>query len=555
MPQSRAGRLAYALLIVALLLVIGRNVHRRYLNYCLSIAVRDRNPAAVRALLDDGADPNVRVTPDNAIPLERPALAWALMATSSLPPNAEEIACLLVQHGAKLRVETERRQTISNYLVAACQSGSPRVARCLLEHGADPNPPVEYYNNPMDLAISYRTVPRRLTMPFSPNHPAAKPNEAQRLQDEAEGRRRQEISRELIGLLRQHGVTMSMGQMVRANDVEGLRARLDAGTPADATPPLPVAVSGDKMGSRKGPTALMDAASTGSLQIAQLLIKRGANVNAVMSDNSYTPLMGAISGQHLEMARLLLQKGANVNAPGKAPAAVYSTPLVSACYSLPQIVPELLARGADVKATNGMALSEAIRAGHPELVTLLLKHGVSVRGREGHSALASAIQYQPELVPFLLAQGADARSMPGDGFNLISQAVQHGRKELIVPLLRAGAPINFHPHAAAVGGMPRSNSTTAIYSTCLIDALPHGADVVDLLLQHGANPNMQNSQGFTPLIIAAQMGNVEEIRLLLAYGAKMDDTGKMRHTPLYYARRHKRQNAAEILQKAGGHEK
>src|SRR5690606_22366684 len=72
-----------------------------------------------------------------------------------------------------------------------------------------------------------------------------------------------------------------------------------------------------------------------------------------------------------------------------------------------------------------------------------------------------------------------------------------------------------------------------------------GTQIVHMLLEHGANPNMQlffrpadvrgstNTRGSTPLIRAANSGDMEMVQLLLEHGA--DATIKMadRQTPIH----------------------
>ncbi len=49
------------------------------------------------------------------------------------------------------------------------------------------------------------------------------------------------------------------------------------------------------------------------------------------------------------------------------------------------------------------------------------------------------------------------------------------------------------------------------------------ADVIDVLLAHGASPNARCDGGGTPLTMAAFFGNVEAVKRLLAGGADLDD--------------------------------
>ena len=66
-----------------------------------------------------------------------------------------------------------------------------------------------------------------------------------------------------------------------------------------------------------GKTPLHQAASDGDMQIAELLIDNGANVNAKDDQFGGTPLHGAAMEGHRETAELLIAKGAYVNAKSK----------------------------------------------------------------------------------------------------------------------------------------------------------------------------------------------------------------------------------------------
>lgn len=52
------------------------------------------------------------------------------------------------------------------------------------------------------------------------------------------------------------------------------------------------------------------------------------------------------------------------------------------------------------------------------------------------------------------------------------------------------------------------------------------------LLQKGANPNLSDKEGVTPLMLAAQLRFVDGVRTLLAKQAKVDDTNKQGETAL-----------------------
>src|SRR2546421_5314690 len=60
-------------------------------------------------------------------------------------------------------------------------------------------------------------------------------------------------------------------------------------------------------------------------------------------------------------------------------------------------------------------------------------------------------------------------------------------------------------------------------------------EMVALLLSHGANVNARRNNGATPLHIAAHHGNAEIIELLAAHGAEIDARAAKNLTPLHMA--------------------
>jgi hypothetical protein len=81
-----------------------------------------------------------------------------------------------------------------------------------------------------------------------------------------------------------------------------------------------------------GSTALMAASFKGHLEIAKLLIEEGANVDTARTDNGWTALMRAAKKGHLEIVRLLLTSGADKAAPSHAGSTAHSL-----CATFPAI--------------------------------------------------------------------------------------------------------------------------------------------------------------------------------------------------------------------------
>ena len=58
-------------------------------------------------------------------------------------------------------------------------------------------------------------------------------------------------------------------------------------------------------------------------------------------------------------------------------------------------------------------------------------------------------------------------------------------------------------------------------------------EVVELLLENGAEPNMKDDDGSTPLHAACIRGNLEVVRLLLAHGAEVGMRNKKNESALH----------------------
>ncbi|KAI5762929.1 RNASEL protein [Gulo gulo luscus] len=96
----------------------------------------------------------------------------------------------------------------------------------------------------------------------------------------------------------------------------------------------------------------------------------------------------------------------------------------------------------------------------------------------------------------------------GDGIQLLS-AVKEGNIELLQQLLEGGAEVNFQDEW---GWSPLHNAV----QSCRVD-------MVNLLLHYGADPCLKKKNEATPFIIAGIVGNVELLKLFLSKGADVNE--------------------------------
>jgi ankyrin repeat protein len=154
----------------------------------------------------------------------------------------------------------------------------------------------------------------------------------------------------------------------------------------------------------QGGTPLVAAATKGHTTTMQLLINKGAKVNASSKENGITPLMFAAVNGRADAVKLLIEKGAKVNAEDNDGI----TALMQACAgSHPQVVEELIRAGASVDATNKegrTALMHAAFKGDAESTQILLKKGAKRDSKDvsGKNALDFALRQQQQDVVKLL---------------------------------------------------------------------------------------------------------------------------------------------------------
>jgi ankyrin repeat protein len=111
-------------------------------------------------------------------------------------------------------------------------------------------------------------------------------------------------------------------------------------------------------------------------------------------------------------------------------------------------------------------------------------------------------------------------------------------------LLVAGAPVN--------GSLWRRfyspNEPTPLQAAVRVCA----REIVDLLIKHGADPNLETRKWMAPLSVACQQGDLPIARMLVEHGALVNPTRKARHpTPIEAAAWHAHEEVVEFLLDSG----
>ena len=189
-------------------------------------------------------------------------------------------------------------------------------------------------------------------------------------------------------------------------------------------------------------TALHAVAATNDLDITQLLLRHGADVNSV-DWRGRTPLLFASVKGHLDVVRCLLEHGADANAKDRVK---YITSLhMAARNGKFEIVRTLLKHNADINARDKRGrtpLHFASNYGRVDVVRLLLKHGSDPKARnvDGETALhLASISGCLDTIACFLQHGAEVNARDTDGITAYDIALDKGLDKVAQFLLEHGA--------------------------------------------------------------------------------------------------------------------
>ncbi|KAL6355474.1 hypothetical protein LRP88_11065 [Fusarium phalaenopsidis] len=277
-------------------------------------------------------------------------------------------------------------------------------------------------------------------------------------------------------------------------------------------------------------TALQIAVSRGNIEITEILITAGADVDCPIgkayqdvcklaakkwSDVIETPIQRAANEDNMEMIQVLLEAGADIH--GFPAGEVFPWLMSSGELSEEDEEEEHWWDHLDLGCTLRPALLSAVLRGNAVLVRMLLNLGadVNARGCEGTALQLASAQGNLKLVHLLLKKGADVNSAVQNhkrGRTALQAAAGSGDEDVVECLLRAGAQVNALPSSCE----GRTAVQAAVES--------QNIDLVKLLVNAGADINAAPAPtyGCTCLQAAAASGNAKMVELLLQLGADVD---------------------------------
>jgi len=346
---------------------------------------------------------------------------------------------------------------------------------------------------------------------------------------------------------------------------------------------------------KEGQTAIWMASANENLEMVQFLFSQGAKVDVPDKDGK-SILTTTLRHKQFEVLDFLVAKGADINRVDEAG----FTPLITAVASnhsqkamvlrylekFLSFKPKLDLQQIKPRAGGESALHMASRIGFLEAIQMLLDRGanvnlVSLSG--GHTPLATAVvAKQGEAARCLLKRGAKTELADRSAFTPLLLAVLQGEPTMVRLLLEGGALAevrapghNLTPLVAAAANLDpfkadksltiiralldakadinfqASDGRTALLAAAASSDQGQGLATATLLLDRGANPDVANTKGETPLMLAAGSGNEKMVKLLLRKEAKVDLKSGAGETAMSFAQRSGKTSIAALLTARG----
>ena len=442
-----------------------------------------------------------------------------------------KVAAYLLDHGANIDVPSRdlpwthelRIYGLVSPLVAAVGAGNKAMTQLLIDRGADVNFKGDRGEMPLQLAAEkgFQAVTEVLLASHA---------DVNGQDDSGESPL---ISAVESGQLKMVQMILAAGADVNHKDGHGRTAlNFAIQISPEILQALLAAGVDPNLEDTSGRTPLSYAAEKDDRATVNTLLAAKADPNA---GDRAAPLLRAVFKNDTVIAEAVLRAGANPNTPGKLDFEI--------------------AGDSEFSTRNGhlMPLWLAIHRNEPPMVQLLLKYKADPNDtRTDNNSLLFAAWYDTNVMAMLLEAGADANFHTDQGWTPVARAVQEANLVTVQLLLKFKA----RPNDAPIGGkpllfaaLPQTNILEALLDAGTevdsvtkdeADVTPlasaagaNNAAAVEILLKHGANPNVRNRNGATPLHWAAHRDVDSKIfELLLDHGADPNVRSSIGRTPL-----------------------
>ncbi|XP_077302806.1 uncharacterized protein LOC143923146 [Arctopsyche grandis] len=245
------------------------------------------------------------------------------------------------------------------------------------------------------------------------------------------------------------------------------------------------------------------AAGAGNDDVLILLLKRGANYNAVNFFGK-TLLHFAASACNVETLKMLIEKGLD-------------------CLEADKF--------------KRFPIYYAVIGNNNSAVQFLIENGMEIENKTALLDKMFTVRLHKETISLLLELGADINTVDEYGYTSLSYASLYNGYDVVKTLLEAGADPDFcdfdSPQSALHLAASRNNLR-----------------IVKLLLKRGADPNILDKSGNTALHVAAlYWGKLPVVEMLVRYGCDIRFVNKNGKTPLDLAALKRKEAICDYLKK------
>lgn len=161
-----------------------------------------------------------------------------------------------------------------------------------------------------------------------------------------------------------------------------------------------------------------------------------------------------------------------------------------------------------------------------DIIKVLVNSGASVHALNNDSMtplnMLSSFVDAPFVLQFLLDHGAEVDCRDSLGWTPLMASVSRGFERNVICLIQNGADVSCCGH---------KQETALLQATCL-NKTPF---ISTLLVERGANVNVKDKLGCTPLFFSVQKGWKDLVECLLLKGAIVNDFNSKKETPLIVA--------------------
>ena len=250
---------------------------------------------------------------------------------------------------------------------------------------------------------------------------------------------------------------------------------------------------------KREPSILSYAIENGDENIIKYLTENGADINYINGENGTSVLYDAVLNLNTKLVEYLLEKGASIEGAGNS--YIYGNIITAAAGSK--------FNNSNDKSPVDLEALEKSAENSVKITKMIIgkaDNNLINDSLEGKTPLIIAVGNSYfETAKILIENGADVNSVDFEGWSALSYAVNNGDIGIAKLLLTNKAKI-------------KGELLLAIKSPIVESRI----DMMKLLIDNKANINYTDDDGFTPLNIAIETGDMETAKLLITNGADVN---------------------------------